>query len=303
MSGEILPFFGLYLKESNQLAMVKQNLYNMKQPLLGQKILEWRKAKGLTQEELVERCNINVRTIQRIEAGEVTPRFYTVKAILEVLEVKPEEMRSFQFEKQEDTGSGKLYPWLRFSFIAGILYLVLAVIESVIDVQLFIEKTSFSAGFGYVYTFLKMSVLVLFILFTGAFYKLGETFSNLFLKIMTVMLIIMISTFILEDVVSYWSGKDLITGLIFRSLISGMVYVLFASSLLHLSKNQGATYIIAGTLGILTGVSFLTVVFALPGLILLTLFEISLVVLLFKEYKKGAESIISHPITKEQLIL
>lgn len=275
----------------------------MKQPLLGQKILEWRKAKGLTQEELVERCNINVRTIQRIEAGEVTPRSYTVKAILEVLEVKPEEMRSFQFEKQEETGSGKLYPWLRFSFIAGILYLVLAVIESVIDVQLFIEKASFSAGFGYAYTFLKMSVLVLFILFTGAFYKLGEGFSNLLLKIMSVILIVLTATFILEDIVTYWSGTDLVTGIVFRSLISGMVYVLFASSLLHLSKNQGATYIIAGALGILTGVSFMTVVFAIPGLILLTIFEISLIVLLYQEYKKGTEPTVPYPFSKEEFIL
>ncbi|WP_367126796.1 helix-turn-helix domain-containing protein, partial [Mongoliibacter sp.] len=58
--------------------MVKQNIHNMQQPQLGQKIQEWRKAKGMTQEELVELCNINVRTIQRIEAGEVTPRSFTV---------------------------------------------------------------------------------------------------------------------------------------------------------------------------------------------------------------------------------
>ncbi len=57
----------------------------MKQPELGQKILELRKQKGFTQEELVAQCHINVRTIQRIEAGEVNPRSYTVKIILEVL--------------------------------------------------------------------------------------------------------------------------------------------------------------------------------------------------------------------------
>jgi transcriptional regulator with XRE-family HTH domain len=58
----------------------------MKQPELGKKISELRKDKGLTQEELVEKCNINVRTLQRIEAGEVTPRSYTVKTILAALE-------------------------------------------------------------------------------------------------------------------------------------------------------------------------------------------------------------------------
>ena len=60
----------------------------MKQPDLGKKIAELRKAKGLTQDELVEKCNINVRTLQRIEAGEVTPRSYTVKIIFTALDCK-----------------------------------------------------------------------------------------------------------------------------------------------------------------------------------------------------------------------
>lgn len=53
----------------------------MQQPELGKRIAELRKAKGLTQEDLVSRCNLNVRTLQRIESGEVTPRSYTLKII------------------------------------------------------------------------------------------------------------------------------------------------------------------------------------------------------------------------------
>ena len=59
----------------------------MKQQVLGTKLAELRKAKGLTQEDVVAKCNINVRTLQRIEAGEVIPRSYTLQAILSVLEV------------------------------------------------------------------------------------------------------------------------------------------------------------------------------------------------------------------------
>lgn len=61
----------------------------MKQPALGKKIVELRKNQGFTQEELVERCNISVRTLQRIESGEVTPRSHTLKLIFEVLEYRP----------------------------------------------------------------------------------------------------------------------------------------------------------------------------------------------------------------------
>ena len=53
----------------------------MKQPELGRKIVELRKANGLTQDELAEKCNLNIRTIQRIESGDVTPRSYTTRLI------------------------------------------------------------------------------------------------------------------------------------------------------------------------------------------------------------------------------
>jgi len=58
----------------------------MKQPQLGRKIAELRKAKGFTQEELVEQCNLNVRTLQRIESGEVSPRSYTQRIIFTALD-------------------------------------------------------------------------------------------------------------------------------------------------------------------------------------------------------------------------
>ena len=58
----------------------------MKQPQLGKKILELRLDKGLTQTELAEKCNISLRTIQRIESTEVTPRSYTLKLIFKALD-------------------------------------------------------------------------------------------------------------------------------------------------------------------------------------------------------------------------
>jgi len=45
------------------------------------KLIEVRKARGLTQEDVAKMCKITVRTIQRIESGKVIPRAYTIKAI------------------------------------------------------------------------------------------------------------------------------------------------------------------------------------------------------------------------------
>ncbi len=57
----------------------------MQQPALGQKIAELRKQHNLTQEELAAQCGISPRTIQRIEAGEVTPRPYSLRSLQRVL--------------------------------------------------------------------------------------------------------------------------------------------------------------------------------------------------------------------------
>jgi len=75
----------------------------MKQPELGRKIAELRKAKGYTQEELVEKCNLSVRTLQRIESGEVIPRTHTIRVIFAALDYKVFEssnMRLRLFFKQ-----------------------------------------------------------------------------------------------------------------------------------------------------------------------------------------------------------
>jgi transcriptional regulator with XRE-family HTH domain len=67
----------------------------MEQPELGKKIAELRKAKGLTQEELVETCNLSVRTLQRIESGEVAPRSYTIKVIFSALDYQLSASKEF----------------------------------------------------------------------------------------------------------------------------------------------------------------------------------------------------------------
>lgn len=68
----------------------------MKKANFGNKLIEIRKAKGLTQEEVAEKCNISVRTIQRIESGSAEPRAFTIKLISESL--------GFDFFETSNTG-------------------------------------------------------------------------------------------------------------------------------------------------------------------------------------------------------
>ncbi len=80
----------------------------IQQPELGKKIADFRKSKGFTQEELVEKCKLSVRTLQRIEAGEVTPRIYTIKLIFEVLELDFEDTLSSKKENEIGRSETKL---------------------------------------------------------------------------------------------------------------------------------------------------------------------------------------------------
>ena len=57
----------------------------MNQPYLGQKITELRQLKGLTQEQLAEKCEVSARTILRIESGEVTRTPYTLQCLSQAL--------------------------------------------------------------------------------------------------------------------------------------------------------------------------------------------------------------------------
>lgn len=58
----------------------------MKQPEIGRKITDLRKSRGFTQEALAFECGLNVRSIQRIENGEVEPRISTLRILSNILE-------------------------------------------------------------------------------------------------------------------------------------------------------------------------------------------------------------------------
>ena len=59
------------------------------------KIQVLRESKGLTQTELSEKSRLSLRTIQRMEAGNM-PKGFTLKAIAQALETKPEELLTSQ---------------------------------------------------------------------------------------------------------------------------------------------------------------------------------------------------------------
>jgi transcriptional regulator with XRE-family HTH domain len=94
----------------------------MNQPELGKKINEIRNQKGITQKDLSDKCNIDIRTIQRIESGEVFPRSSTIKLIAKVLELNYIELNGKEQDSQDTSESLRIL--LMVSMIAGIIHLV-----------------------------------------------------------------------------------------------------------------------------------------------------------------------------------
>ncbi len=90
---------------------------------IGSIIKELRILKGLTQEELAEQTGLSVRTIQRIESGEVDPRTYTLTALAQALEVDLEVLTSKKIDSPK-TFSQDAYNWVILMHLSGILTFV-----------------------------------------------------------------------------------------------------------------------------------------------------------------------------------
>ena len=257
----------------------------MKQPDLGLKILELRRAKGLTQEELVERCNINVRTIQRIEAGEVTPRSYTIKSIMDALGYDFSTIPVEEEEQKDNEAPLQNNGFLKISFFVGILYLMLALLESVMDFLPILNEPDDVLIIGSWYAVLKFAVIATYAVFMLGYYKMGMLHNNALVMISSILLIIGTALTLSADVYSYYTQEvDFLTVQIFKSVMLGAMYVILGIGILQLQAYFGSLALVTAVLGILTGLAFLSVIFALPGLVVFTVFEILQLVLLYKVY-------------------
>jgi transcriptional regulator with XRE-family HTH domain len=256
----------------------------MKQPELGRKIVELRKEKGLTQEELVEQCNINVRTIQRIEAGEVTPRSFTLKTILNALGEDLENLKDSDSLVPEnfnlkEVGFSIFY--IKLAWICGIIYFLSGFVEFAVDYARFYENELIISKSAYIS--MKFIVLITYIYFMWGFVLSGKIFNNYLLKIGAFFLIGTTILFYGYDIASlYFEGFYTEYVLVVQSIFYGIGSCIFGFALLRLVKPMGSISQIAGGLEIASGVFFILVFMAWLGLIFLIPAVILQIILLYK---------------------
>ena len=68
---------------------------------IGEQIKQARQQKKLSQIEFADKCNLNIRTIQRIENDEVSPRLYTLRILSEVLGIELLQNNDIIIEKEQ----------------------------------------------------------------------------------------------------------------------------------------------------------------------------------------------------------
>ena len=252
----------------------------MEQPKLGKIILEQRKASGLTQEELVARCNINVRTIQRIEAGEVTPRGHTIRSIFAALDI---DIAQWQTKATVPKGTKKEAKWIILAFFSGWLYFLLAFWEGFMDYQLTISLDA--AISPWKYTLVKLGILMFYSCYMLGFYQVGRLWENNWIKPAALLGIAGIVICISADLyLFYLDDTNAMAVMAGESIVFGSIYIVFGYGLVKYQKEFGNMALAAGIVAILSGLAFISVVFALIGLVLLAVSEVLALVVLYRAY-------------------
>lgn len=269
----------------------------MQQPLLGQKLVALRKAKNLTQEELAEKGRVSVRTIQRIEAGDVLPRTYTVKILLAAL---GETYESFthsthsHMETQRNTTPMVSRHTLLIAALAGAVFLVSETILGAMDFDWLTQKGNWSANGKSAYITLTVLMVGSYALFARGFIALASLFEQKLLKVIVYALIFATAAIGVLDVISLNTPdyREYLLPYAVASVLFGALSLVFGISLLRLQDSMGELSRVAGILEIIVGGLLITVVLFFVSYIIMIPAVVVEILILYRgyEYLSKAES-------------
>ncbi len=263
----------------------------MRQPELGNRLVALRKERNLTQEELVEKSNVSVRTIQRIEAGEVMPRVSTVKILLDVLGEPHEsffkEIKTTSMETNKQTPKTPNRNSLLTAAICGIMYLALEVVVSSMDAAWIFSETEWEMRTNVVYSCLSILTVIAYTLFIRGFIALSHIFENTLLRTVGYVLIAAMAINSIIDI-SFLNTTDVDSLLIPYSgvaVLFGVLSILFGVALIRLQDGMGELSRVAGLLEIVMGATLVTVVLFFISYIVLIPAVIIEILVLFRGYE------------------
>jgi transcriptional regulator with XRE-family HTH domain len=92
---------------------------------LAKVVQDRRAAQALTQTELAEKTGISLRSVQRIEKGEVLPRPFTIRALATALSFKEEDLTANNVEAKPPADPGSRAGKIILSVIVPVVFLLL----------------------------------------------------------------------------------------------------------------------------------------------------------------------------------
>lgn len=266
------------------------NIFKMKQPQLGKHIAQLRQTQGLTQEELVEKCNISVRTIQRIESGDVTPRSYTIKTIFNALDY---DFTDFVNEESgTNTSQLRRYKnWLQLAIVGGIIYFLVGIPEGVMEYLRVIDDMSMhepTIANG-LYIIVKIISVLSAVAFLVGFWIAASHYKLEILKYATVTFGIIYILAGMADITSLYVTAIDGPELVFLELIFFAIGGVFFGASLVMSRSKiGDIALIAGVLEIAMATCLITFILSFVSLILSIPTIIVGVILLYQVRKNMA---------------
>ena len=220
----------------------------MKQPELGKRLNEIRLRKGITQKELSDLCSVDIRTIQRIESGEVEPRMSTLKILAAALE--NDEL----FINQNNSVEGNIQFRVVYliSLIAGVFYFFNFILYSVVVPNF----TSISGG-PVIFVLSMIHIITGVLLFLG-FVIVGKRHQNWLLLVASVLIIILIPVFVIVDSLARVTGVSIFIYLIKATVVLiGITGILFGSGLIKSGISGKILFTVAGVIQIIENLMFI----------------------------------------------
>ncbi len=247
----------------------------MNQPELGKLINEIRNQKGITQKQLSESCNIDIRTVQRIECGEVSPRHSTLKLIAEFLEYDFHQV--YLQPASQNIVSKDL---ILIAFIAGIVNIINWLFHVAI-IPLQINGVNLHLVTSIVH-------FITSVFFYIGFFILGRKYKSVMLQITAVVIIVLVPIMVITDILGVYTQLDFLVYVMkLLGIILGINGVLLGVAMLLIKSKFSVLWKVGGIFQILVNPLFvipLTVLnrigfyLAIPSLILF-------VIILFVEYR------------------
>lgn len=268
----------------------------MQQPELGMRLIALRKEKNLTQEELVEKSHVSVRTIQRIESGEVMPRLSTVKILWEALgerfEPSTKSNQVMETQKRPLPSANRMI--VLAAAIAGAVYLICQIILGTLDIAWFTADGTWGFAMNAIYTGLTVLMVLSYTLFSWGFIALSNVFENTLLKSAAYMLILATAALGILDVTSLSVSVEELNTLLLpygmAAILFGTLSIVFGIALIRLQDSMGELSRVAGVLEIVMGCFLITVVLFFVSYVIMIPAVVVEILVLYRGYEYLSKS-------------